>query len=125
VSGFAAENHFESSPSRKDCLLEMRKRHHLASRARAAPNACVPELTAPMIANGDDQSVIDLSQQPVWAETWHLWTVLVPRRSITGRIVYGNAWRRHNGRHWKYKKFIESSADRDHWPASLKTSLTG
>jgi hypothetical protein len=46
-----------------------------------------------MIANGDNQPVVDLSQQPFQAETWHLWTVLVPRRSITGRIVYGSVWR--------------------------------
>jgi hypothetical protein len=49
------------------------------------------------------------SQQPrgAWAEVWHLWTVIIPRRSITGRLVYGRVWRRHDGRHWIYKKFFE------------------
>jgi hypothetical protein len=32
---------------------------------------------------------------------------LRPRRSITDRLVYGQVWRRHNGRRWKYKKFVE------------------
>ena len=37
---------------------------------------------------------------------WHLCTVIIPRRTITGRLVRGQVWRRHNGRHWLYKKFI-------------------
>jgi hypothetical protein len=44
-----------------------------------------------------------------WVETWHLWTVIFPRRTITGRLVYGRVWRRHDGRHWIYKKFIENA----------------
>jgi hypothetical protein len=66
-----------------------------------------------MIADGDDQTAMDLSPQAAWAEAWHLWSVLVPRRSITGRIVYGKVCRRYDGRHWKYKKFTESKPDRD------------
>ena len=42
-----------------------------------------------------------------WAETWHLWTIIIPRRSITGRLLWGRVWRRHNGHHWIYKKFVE------------------
>ena len=42
-----------------------------------------------------------------WANTWHLWTVLIPRRSITGRLVWGMVWRRSDGRRWVYKKFVE------------------
>jgi hypothetical protein len=45
-----------------------------------------------------------------WAEVWHLWTVIIPRRSITGRLLWGRVWRRHNGRHWIYKKFVEYDA---------------
>jgi hypothetical protein len=45
--------------------------------------------------------------KPVWAEVWHLWTVIIPRRSITGRLVFGRVWRRHDGRHWIFKKFVE------------------
>jgi hypothetical protein len=45
--------------------------------------------------------------KPAWAEVWHLWRVILPRRSITGRILYGQVWRRHNGRQWIFKKFDE------------------
>jgi hypothetical protein len=38
--------------------------------------------------------------------TWHLRQVIMPRRSITGRLVRGQVWRRHDGRRWLYKKFI-------------------
>jgi hypothetical protein len=47
-----------------------------------------------------------------WTDVWHLWTVMIPRRSITGRLLWGKVWRRHDGRHWIYKKFAEY-ADRD------------
>jgi hypothetical protein len=55
------------------------------------------------------QDYVDRSMQPraAWAEVWHLWTVIIPRRSITGRLVYGRVWRRNDGRHWIYKKFFE------------------
>jgi hypothetical protein len=48
---------------------------------------------------------------PQWAVAWHLWTVLIPRRTITGRLVRGKVWRRHNGRRWIYKKFVEFTCD--------------
>src|ERR1700719_3784319 len=60
-----------------------------------------------MIADSDERSQMRLSQPTTWMEVWHLWTVIVPRRSITGRLVRGKVWRRHDGRHWVYKKFIE------------------
>ncbi len=50
--------------------------------------------------------ILSLQPKPAWAEVWHLWTVMVPRRSITGRLLYGRVWRRHDGRHWIYKKAI-------------------
>lgn len=46
-----------------------------------------------------------------WEEVWHVWTVIIPRRSITGRLVYGRVWRRHDGRRWVYKKFVEYAND--------------
>jgi hypothetical protein len=49
--------------------------------------------------------------KPEWARGWHLWTVVIPRRSITGRLIYGQVWRRHDGRHWIYKEFIEYTDD--------------
>jgi hypothetical protein len=61
-----------------------------------------------MIANSRDiVHSNNLQPAPAWAETWHLWTVIIPRRSITGRLVYGKVWRRFDARHWIYKKFVE------------------
>jgi len=52
------------------------------------------------------------SSKPAWAEVWHLWTVIVPRRTITGRLASGKVWRRHDGRRWIYKKFVEYDVGR-------------
>jgi hypothetical protein len=43
---------------------------------------------------------------------WHLWRVIIPRRSISGKLVSGQVWRRRHGAKWAYKKFVEY-ADRD------------
>lgn len=51
------------------------------------------------------------SLQPVGPQFWHLWTVIIPRRTITGRLVRGRVWRRHDGRRWQYKKFLEYDQD--------------
>jgi hypothetical protein len=50
------------------------------------------------------------NRHPSRATTWHLWTVIIPRRTIAGRLVRGQVWRRHDGRRWLYKKFIEGEA---------------
>jgi hypothetical protein len=50
-----------------------------------------------MIAGNDNHTVTDFNPQPAWAEAWRLWTVFFPRRSITGRLVDGQVWRRHDG----------------------------
>jgi hypothetical protein len=60
----------------------------------------------------DDHLWIFQSPKPEWARGWHLWTIIIPRRSITGRIIVGHVWRRHNGRRWIYKEFIEYTDDR-------------
>jgi hypothetical protein len=61
-----------------------------------------------MITDSHDiDQLIPRRSMPAWAEVWHLWTVIVPKRSITGRLLYGKVWRRHDGRHWIYKKFAE------------------
>jgi hypothetical protein len=44
-----------------------------------------------------------------WASGWHLWRVIIPRRSITGRLVWGLVWRRNRGGQWIYKRFVEYS----------------
>jgi len=63
--------------------------------------------------NRNHLQMLSLSAKPAWTEVWHLWTVVIPRRSITGRFVFGQVWRRHDGRHWIYKKFIEYASDHD------------
>jgi hypothetical protein len=49
--------------------------------------------------------VLNLKPRPEWAQMWHLWTVFIPRRSITGRLVWHRIWRRHDGRRWIYKRY--------------------
>lgn len=48
--------------------------------------------------------VVRPSSKPAWTEVWHLWRVIVPRRSISGKLVWGQVWRRWDGRRWSYKK---------------------
>ena len=43
-----------------------------------------------MIADSDNHNLLDTSP-PTWAEAWQLWTVIIPRRSITGRLVFGKS----------------------------------
>ena len=40
-------------------------------------------------------------------EGWHVWTVTIPRRSITGRLVWGTVWRRRKNGRWIYKQYVE------------------
>ena len=44
-------------------------------------------------------------------ELWHLHKIIVPRRSITGKLLWRTTWRRRVGRRWIYKKFVPSAAD--------------
>jgi hypothetical protein len=65
-----------------------------------------------MTAKGHNiESPAGLRPRPSWTGSWHLWKVIFPRRSITGRLVWGTVWRRWNGRRWSYKKFVEYSDD--------------
>jgi hypothetical protein len=66
-----------------------------------------------MFAKSEKYTQMNLMPPASWQQTWHLWNVIIPRRSITGRLVYGRVWRRHDGRHWIYKKFIEYTYDGD------------
>ena len=69
----------------------------------------MPEMTT----NSDSNiQMLGLSVKPAWAQTWHLSRVIIPRRSITGRVVFGKVWRRHDGRHWIYKKVIDELTER-------------
>lgn len=57
-----------------------------------------------------------MGTKPAWANSWHEWKVHIPRRSIVGRLVRGKVWRRHDGRRWIYKKFVENEGDLGHDP---------
>jgi hypothetical protein len=43
---------------------------------------------------------------PEYDEVWHLRNVIIPRRSITGRLVWGTVWRRRDDGRWIYKKYV-------------------
>jgi hypothetical protein len=43
---------------------------------------------------------LGLRELPATATAWHLCTVFIPRRTITGRLARGQVWRRYDGRHW-------------------------
>jgi hypothetical protein len=65
-----------------------------------------------MTAKSDNNfEILNGSARPAWAQVWHLWTVIIPRRSITGRLVVGCVWRRHDGRQWIYKRVVEYTND--------------
>lgn len=46
-------------------------------------------------------------QRPPYEEVWHLWSVLIPRRSITERLVWGTVLRRRDDDRWIYRKYIQ------------------
>jgi hypothetical protein len=64
-----------------------------------------------MIASSKNLRILNLNPKPAWAEVWHVWTVIIPRRSITGKLVSGRVWRRHDGRRWIYKKLLPGLSD--------------
>ena len=53
-----------------------------------------------------------------WSDAWHLWRIIIPRRSIAGRLVWGMVWRRNREGRWVYKKFVEYSDNGDPKPVS-------
>jgi hypothetical protein len=64
-------------------------------------------------SQGSLQLIDPTGVQAAWEEVWHLWKLIIPRRSITGRLVHGQVWRRHDGRRWIYKKFVDCALERD------------
>jgi hypothetical protein len=44
-------------------------------------------------------------------ETWHLHRIIIPRRSITGKLVYGIVWRRRDRKRWIYKSVQRRHAE--------------
>ncbi|WP_157449961.1 hypothetical protein [Bradyrhizobium sp. ARR65] len=52
----------------------------------------------------DPEDDLDASTMPAWARVWHVWRVIIRRRSIDGGIAWGNVWRRRDDRRWIYKR---------------------
>jgi len=50
----------------------------------------------------------NLKQKSGCYDNWHVWPVTIPRRSITGRLVWGTVMRRWDGRRWIYRKYYEA-----------------
>ena len=71
-----------------------------------------------MANSSETDSVVRADPRQGWSDAWHLWRVLMPRRSIAGRLVWGMVWRRNRGGRWVYKEFVEYSDDRDQKPLS-------
>jgi hypothetical protein len=65
------------------------------------------EVMVMMASPQEHYRILKLRPRPAWAAMWHLWHVTIPRRSIAGKLLRGKVWRRHDGRRWIYKKFIE------------------
>jgi hypothetical protein len=80
--------------------------HHIAA---AVKETTTMRTLSPLINNTLSPG---LNKRPALAAAWHPWTVVIPRRTITGRLVWGLVWRRRDGRHWLYKKFVVSAERR-------------
>ena len=55
------------------------------------------------------------STKPAGAEFWHVWTVHLPRRSITGTLIWGRVWRRHDGYRWLYAHMDTTTSELLRW----------
>jgi len=66
-----------------------------------------------MTNSSETDSAVRSDLRQGWSDAWHLWRVIIPRRSITGRLVWGMVWRRNRGGRWVYKKFVEYSGELD------------
>jgi len=49
------------------------------------------------------------------ADFWQVWTVRLPRRSITGTLVWGRVWRRHDGYRWLYAHMDTTTSELLRW----------
>jgi hypothetical protein len=92
--------------------IKLNQRVSLRANRTAISSAIEQSWPKSMSAERNSHRLIDTNPPPAWAEVWHLWRVMIPRRSIAGRLVFGQVWRRREGRHWIYKKFTEYEQDR-------------
>ena len=59
--------------------------------------------------------------RPPYEEVWHLWSVLIPRRSITGRLLWGTVLRRRDDGRWIYKQYTPRADGAPEYRASART----
>jgi len=59
----------------------------------------------------------------LYSEVWHVWTVFIPRRSITGRLLWGTVLRRRDSGRWIYKKYM-TSVDASEYRKAAHTLIT-
>jgi len=53
------------------------------------------------------QVLVSVTQRRLDDCGWHVCTVTLPRRSISGRLVWGTVWRRRDQGRWRYKQYID------------------
>ena len=53
------------------------------------------------------QVLVRVTQRRLDDGGWHAWTVTLPRRSITGRLLWGTVLRRRDQGRWRYKQYID------------------
>ena len=59
--------------------------------------------------NGEALRALTSDRRVASFQVWHIWTVTIPRRSITGRLVWGTVWRRRDAGRWIYKRYVEGA----------------
>lgn len=80
----------------RDCRVAPWQRGH-------HPTASLFERRFQMKPNDRYQPLdVERSLNAAAVEFWHVWSAPIPRRSITGKLVWGRVWRRHNGERWQY-----------------------
>ena len=60
-----------------------------------------------MRPNRDDLHTQDSKQKIFPEEDWHVFPLGIPRRSISGQLIWGRVLRRWDGRRWIYKKYFQ------------------
>jgi hypothetical protein len=73
-----------------------------------------------IVADRHNHKLLDVSPPPGWAETWHLWTVIVPAAIDHRRLVLGNVWRRHARCRWDDSPRAMKSVKRSSQPHIIK-----
>jgi hypothetical protein len=93
--------------------------YRLSSRVRTELRNLTPgfPVRPSMIANRREVlRILNRKHRLIRNENWHVWPVTIPRRSITGRLVWGTVLRRWDGRRWSTRNI---SRRRIEWCRSI------